>query len=580
MTTPTTLCHRCNGPTEGSRSHDYLDCVLSLGTRLTALESALAKPPGKPDGERALVPGWFVLADLYACSNTCDVRGCDKLAVYGNEDPIRAVCEAHAAQIGVFAPPAPAESPGDGARCGPATWRDCSAPGCQFSTNNETIKNCRDCGRKGTLVPVPGNHPDAPAPAAPSAEAKTIDMLGALKKSLAGTDVMTGKSVSEAKTCEPDVWIDEPGCQGRQCPDSTCVICMSVPSADWIAWKRNKAARQLYIPQRDAGRPMRPATDRPTERCGNADCGENCTHGESVICGHEGECGNLRCEKPEPQPAAAPAPECAGPFVDARDCPVHDPRKAAAPAPVACTQAKGVSCDHPVCRKLRETASPAPCPAFYHCTYPELMDATDGACPAWWRAEAHVSKIWQKRLDEAQSVEAALRELVDDYKRAWLAKGREFVDQLEGCKRHCTSVEQEREALRAELARLRAPAGTGTNWNSRDVAARSDNDRRAHEWEECDGNPSSLARHDSIVALLDEAEARGREAALPEVAAWRALSESDRRDVLDSIATIARDRDDVADVTVPQVAYGYREDAKAHRIARRVLEALCPKGTP
>ena len=50
--------------------------------------------------------------------------------------------------------------------------------------------------------------------------------------------------------------------------------------------------------------------------------------------------------------------------------------------------------------------------ATWSCTFPELMDATDGACPAWWRAEEHVSKIWEKRLADAEKLLDDAREFV------------------------------------------------------------------------------------------------------------------------------------------------------------------------
>jgi len=58
----------------------------------------------------------------------------------------------------------------------------------------------------------------------------------------------------------------------------------------------------------------------------------------------------------------------------------------------------------------------------YQCTYPSDLDATDGACPAWWRGEAHAAKTWaqkeRKVLIDLWKVAGALYPRVGDTQEA------------------------------------------------------------------------------------------------------------------------------------------------------------------
>jgi hypothetical protein len=128
--------------------------------------------------------------------------------------------------------------------------------------------------------------------------------------------------------------------------------------------------------------------------------------------------------------------------------------------------------------------------------------------------------------------------------------------EIELADKHADERIAEAESLRAELAALKQPVPV--DGLSPGVAARSDNDRRVYEWQEVDGNRSYLARHDSIVAMLNEAEQRGRasrDGVVPAVEAWRELGDANRSGVLSAIR-----------LGPPSLAWD---------IAARALESLC-----
>jgi hypothetical protein len=421
MTTPTT-CPRCNGP--APEPHPWSECVSVLGRRITALESALAMPPGKPDWSgRELNPGWHRIPDhgpgvMYLCKSNPD----HPEAQWYLETTANGVCPKCAPLAGVFVPPAPAESPGDG-------------DGGFLRTECDYHRDCALAGRVSdhfNARDVYGVSP--PAPAAPSAEAKTCEPW-------------CGRDYQETLVpmrSDPDV---VPG------SEKAAPFIRVVPVGDtWLSYCSPAC--------RDAGRPMRPVPA--------------ISKTETTV---------------KPQPAATPVPVSHG---------------AAAAA-------------------VERLSKP---------------DVTNGT-------REHIVKTLRRYVAQQESVEAALREEIAGLR-----------DEVRGHEDEETSLTNERDALRAELARLgkvivdleaKAPAGTGTN---RELACAN---------VDCNHLRGYIG-HDSIcdrvTGQLDAAEARGREAAVPEVAEWRALGDSERLRVLAFLAP------------------GVQLTDTEYTIARRVLEAI------
>jgi len=632
MTTPT--CQTCGA--HDHRSDGLEDCMRYAVRRVAALESALAKPPGKPT--EALVPinsDWCRLPWLGATppwiefkrgdSWRCTSRGCGAPARYAKRESYEGACDSHAAEMGVLgpsseptplcgdgttaAPPAPAESPpsyGHG-RCEVCGWPlaesregGCVPGNCSYrprdgSPEHRRIRERREVLGMDKLPPVaapaessgdgavpltvridpvtnePLFEPTPPAPAAPSAEEKTWP-AGEYRRLQFGT---------EAKACEP-------GCDSAL-PDG-------LPPR-WYRWVPGKGMRQFCSQEcRDAGRPMRPATsDRakldelaaerktlgqeiskrmakmranaaPPEPQPAVDrlraCAPDCLCDHCIDVGEPGV--DLDAPMPvEPQSAAAPAPECAGPFVDARDCPVHDPRKAAAPTPVTSEEAQEAVTRMWLC--CRDDV-----PTNVLRRYIAARESVEAALRK--NVATQRDLVFRHAKDAGESEAGRYKALAEcDALRAELARLRDERYEVIAREKHDAPVwdRLEKIALQLEAGHLaveakakqavKAPAGTGAN-RERACAYLDNRGLSACGRQKFTGEHAK--RCDDLTGLLDDVDrdafARGREAALPEVAAWRALDAEDRAFALRQIRS--------AEIQLGADCCG---------TARRVLEALC-----
>jgi len=125
------------------------------------IQPALAKPPGKPDGARVLAPGWARLnrQGQYRCLE----KGCGREAVYFQDttDTGRS-CEFHADRAGVFAPPAPAGSP-DVLRTMTAEQLATFKPIGEDTINEAIRKGARDrAAAMGMMIPHIGAPAESP----------------------------------------------------------------------------------------------------------------------------------------------------------------------------------------------------------------------------------------------------------------------------------------------------------------------------------------------------------------------------------------------------------------------------------
>jgi hypothetical protein len=567
-------CPRCKGPAPiaDHGGHKWWGCVEHLSARLDAIEEhpALSVPPlesargaGRdvPGGSRELAPEWErlaepgVRADQYGKFNWICVNDvCGRPAVYGRDEAPSGACEAHAAEMGVFAPapPAPAESPSE------AAPGDVVVPQTVIQLEHTTTGN-----------------PSPPVAVAPS-EAPKVEPPGLYRKfTVTRTDGSSGHW-GKHERCDYFVldWVHD-----KFAPVAALAYADACQSEyPELAADLRKRASSC----RDAGRPVRPAT-KVCDFCGGdaepfkqidaamsacATCVANVDAGRPVNAAGGGDgldmLGELKKKMAQPAASPAPCPGC-GRAIE-QDAVDHGCR-VVTEAGVRVVRCSGSGKVYP---EPSPPTDPSPSGAVAPVTSKEAREALEVIDEARanrqlaFAAKVKLMRYINERSDR-ESVEAALRE------RATAAE----QHSLRLCK-DLAGLHDERDALRAELARLgdvlssckdcamvvlsgnataptAAPAGTGANRE------------RACEWTDChkpEGHHTNDC--DSFACHLDEAESRGRDAALaaiPEVAAWRALSDTERSLALGVVERGA----DSAWCT---------GEVKGSDIARRVLEAL------